>query len=151
MWPKNKCFASCWPIHTPFFVHQGNVQPVICRVDIDLVTWNVGIKNVFFLHLYILILSITNNNSSWYHMNIFFSLKLHLFSNVLNIPVGHKYKNLAWQNGFITNMSTTFYAFVTLSSNWFSIKMQKKYCFISNLPTVANLPGGHLILTKHKI
>ena len=64
-----------------------------------------------FLHFYILIQSIINNKSSWYHMNIFFSLKCHLSSNFQNLPVGHKYRNLAWQNGLVSSMSTICDAF----------------------------------------
>jgi hypothetical protein len=33
----------------------------------------------------------------------------------------------------------------------FISKSPKKYYFISNVAKIANLPGGHLSLTKHKI
>ena len=50
-WPK-KDFAFCCRIHTPILVpkvnvHPGYVQLVISRVDIYLMTWNIGINNDF--------------------------------------------------------------------------------------------------------
>ena len=108
-----------WPFVGPFTHHLLSLRYISTREMSN--QWSPGwtftkwlerlVLRKIFSHFYILILSIINNKSSWYHMNIFFSLKCHLSSNVQNLPGGHKYRNLAWQNGFVSKMSKKNYAY----------------------------------------